>query len=173
MLMRCGVSSLRFTASCMAVLAITAGLTGCAKSPVDGPTWSLTGSRTMAPPAPQPVEVRPVYRGGRDPATGLAQPHIQEPAPRQASVEMAPLAPLPSGIAKPSALAPQKQGVSAAAPSPVSKTADGRTIIDVRPGDTLTGLATAHRVSVAGLMFTNNLRSPAVEPGMRLVLPPR
>ena len=141
----------------------------------------LFRSRAMAPVPPEPIAAvrppdrdpvyrAPVYRGGRDPSTGLAQ--------QQATVDMAPLPPLtqpaqptyaPKSIAKP--------GVLAAAPvapaGAVGRTADGRLIIDVRPGDTLTGIAAAHRVSVAGLMFTNNLRSPVVEPGMRLALPPR
>lgn len=164
-------SNVQRTAVFCAALAAAAGVSGCAKTQTDGPTWSLTGSRAVAPPVPQPAEPRPVYRGGRDPATGLAQPALQEPTPRHASVEMAPLAPIASTPAKPNALA--KTGVGVAAPAPANKTADGRMIVDVRPGDTLTGIAAAHRVSVAGLMFTNNLRSPAVEPGMRLVLPSR
>lgn len=148
-------------------------LAGCAKGPTDGPTWSLTGSRAMAPVPPEPMAAirppdrAPVYRGGRDPSTGLAQP--------QATVDMAPLPPPTQPTYAPKSTV--KPGVLAAAPvapaGAVGKTADGRLIIDVRPGDTLTGIAAAHRVSVAGLMFTNNLRSPVVEPGMRLALPPR
>ena len=43
--------------------------------------------------------------------------------------------------------------------------------IEVQPGDTLTGLAKQHRVSVAELMSVNNLQSPVVRPGQKLALP--
>lgn len=43
--------------------------------------------------------------------------------------------------------------------------------IEVQPGDTLTGLAKQHRVSVAELMSVNNLQSPIVRPGQKLALP--
>lgn len=43
--------------------------------------------------------------------------------------------------------------------------------IEVQRGDTLTGLAKQHRVSVAELMSVNNLQSPIVRPGDKLALP--
>jgi hypothetical protein len=171
MLPSSSMSRVPSAALCAAALALSVCITGCAKSPTDGPSWSLTGSRAGAPTAPTPSPPQPVYRGGRDPATGLAPPAYQEPMPRPASVAMAPLPPVAQTPAKPGV--PANAGISVAAPAPASKTADGRTIVDVRHGDTLTSIAAAHRVSVAGLMFTNNLRSPAVVPGQRLVLPPR
>lgn len=56
--------------------------------------------------------------------------------------------------------------------APVSNTmpASGATI-EVQQGDTLTGIAKQHRVSVAELMSVNNLQSPVVRPGQRLALP--
>jgi LysM repeat protein len=144
------------------------GVGACSKPDVDGPTWSLTGSRAVAPPTPvEPVRQPPVYRGGRDPATGLA---IGEAARPNLPAEITPL-----GAVKPSAGKVQAIGV-ATSPSlsqVPTKTADGRAIVQVRPGDTLTSIAATHRVSIAGLMFANNLRNPTVEPGMHLVLPPR
>lgn len=43
--------------------------------------------------------------------------------------------------------------------------------IEVQQGDTLTGIAKRHRVSVSELMSVNNLQSPVVRPGQRLALP--
>jgi murein DD-endopeptidase MepM/ murein hydrolase activator NlpD len=43
--------------------------------------------------------------------------------------------------------------------------------IEVQQGDTLTGIAKQHRVSVAELMSVNNLQSPVVRPGQKLALP--
>jgi LysM repeat protein len=146
------------------------GVAGCAKSNPDGPTWSLTGSRGAAPLPPEPISPRPEYKGGRDAQTGLArapgpQPITAIQPARHAAVEIAPLPPIAGQAAntKPAAAPAARPG----------RTADGRTIIDVQTGDTLTSISAAHHVSVAALMFANNLRSPAVQPGMRLVLPTR
>lgn len=44
-------------------------------------------------------------------------------------------------------------------------------IIEVRPGDTLYGIARRHNVSVAELMSVNQLASPTIRPGQHLALP--
>jgi murein DD-endopeptidase MepM/ murein hydrolase activator NlpD len=43
--------------------------------------------------------------------------------------------------------------------------------IEVQPGDTVSSLARKHNVPIADLMQANDLRSPALRPGQRLVLP--
>jgi hypothetical protein len=154
------------------VAGLGVSLGGCSKPSVDGPTWSLTGSREVAPPVPhEPIVQTPVYRGGRDPSTGRA---MGDAAPSQV---MADPKSSTRGL-RPTLQAPEKPGgVTMAAlappPSPVSKTPDGRTIVTVQPGETLTGIAAAHRVSISGIMFANNLRNPTVVSGQKLVLPPR
>jgi murein DD-endopeptidase MepM/ murein hydrolase activator NlpD len=56
--------------------------------------------------------------------------------------------------------------------APASSTIPGPgPTIEVQQGDTLTGIAKQHRVSVAELMSVNNLQSPIVRPGQRLALP--
>ena len=49
----------------------------------------------------------------------------------------------------------------------------GANVVEVRPGDTLLKVVTRHRVSVAALMSANELRSPTVETGQRIIIPAR
>lgn len=60
---------------------------------------------------------------------------------------------------------------AAAAMRPAVKPAPGQRTIVAEPGDTLYSLSRKHRVSMSALMDANRLRSPAVQPGDRLVLP--
>jgi hypothetical protein len=148
------------------------GLSGCSKPSVDGPTWSLTGSRAVAPPVPRDATPpMPVYRGGRDPLTGHANVDATPLSPSVAQQSGA------AAMGQSSGAVNKPTGVTMAAlpppTSPVTKTPDGRLIVTVQPGETLTAIAATHRVSISGLMFTNNLRNPSVTPGQKLVLPPR
>jgi LysM domain len=164
--------SLALMLGTIGAFALSVGLGGCSKPSVDGPTWSLTGSREVAPPIPpEPVGQTPVYRGGRDPSTGRAMgdaapPHVVADVKSSArGLQPTYQAPGKSGGVTMAALAPPS--------NPITKTPDGRTIVTVQPGETLTGIAAAHRVSISGIMFANNLRNPTVVSGQKLVLPPR
>jgi murein DD-endopeptidase MepM/ murein hydrolase activator NlpD len=70
------------------------------------------------------------------------------------------------------AYAPASRAMAPAArPVPVSTvTASGQTI-EAQPGDTLSGIARQYRVSISELMSINNLQSPVLRPGQKLMLP--
>lgn len=65
--------------------------------------------------------------------------------------------------------AAQAPAFAAAAPR-VSPSPGQRTVV-VAPGDTLYGISRRYHVSMAALMDSNRMRSPAVKPGDTLVLP--
>lgn len=173
---------MRFAAPCRSALApvslaiATALLAGCSNATRfnDGPTWSLTGGKDAAPPPPGRTE--PAYRGGRDPVTGRAvqqQSGIAPGAP-PANGQHLPPPPRPYDqalAAQPGT--PPARGVAGVASTQLGSNAYGRRIITVQPGDSLAGVAAAHRVSIASLMFANNLRDAYVLPGQQLVIPPR
>jgi murein DD-endopeptidase MepM/ murein hydrolase activator NlpD len=97
---------------------------------------------------------------------------LPEPTPPPAVVrpyseqswKKSPQAPLPVAAA-PSYAAPS----DASAPAAVAST-HGETI-EVKPGDTLYGLSKRHHVSLAELMSANQMTSPNLKPGQKLVLP--
>jgi len=94
------------------------------------------------------------YRGGRDPATGVARRPSWSPT---GSVAAAPLpAPMPDYAG--SYAGRRSEGY------------DYRTIY-VQPGDTIEVISQRHNVPVAALMEANRLDSPYVVPGQRLLLP--
>ena len=155
------------------------GLTGCAQSASYGSTAPahITGSTerfdrspamTRRPVAtltdveaeekPRPVPPDPYknirYKGGRDPATGVA-PNFNGEMSGPVSTPMK----VPRMVAAPPA-----------APAPVVPDA---AIIEVQAGDTLFGIARRHKVSVAGLMQANKITSPTIAPGQKLLLPAR
>jgi len=96
-----------------------------------------------------------VYRGGRDPLTGKAQP------PTWGS---------PPTVGQPGQA--QQAGVAAPRTGQRSQVA-GRTVIEVGEGDTLYGLSTKYRVSMNSIMLANGLNDPSLAPGQRLVIPTR
>ena len=100
------------------------------------------------PPAASPAPVR--LAGLPDPVSRETEPRRQPEPPRR---ETAP-APRASG---PAAIVP----VSAAS----------GTQIEVQQGDTVYALAKRHNVSIAELMSANNLQTPMIRPGQKLVLP--
>jgi murein DD-endopeptidase MepM/ murein hydrolase activator NlpD len=67
-----------------------------------------------------------------------------------------------------SAPVPRTAG-SIADPSPAP--VGGATTIEVQHGDTVYGLAKRHHVSISELMSANNLQTPMIRPGQKLVLP--
>ncbi len=112
-------------------------------------------------PAPQPVSEAP------SPVrlSGLPEPVSREPEARRtfappqrasepSSREVAPIGRNGGSIADP-------------APAPISD----RSTVEVRQGDTVYGIAKRHRISIAELMSANNLATPMIRPGQRLVLP--
>ena len=70
----------------------------------------------------------------------------------------------------PTALAPPVH-TGAIAQAPFAPAQASGQSIDVQPGDTLYGLSKKHHVSVAALMSVNQLTTPALKPGQKLVLP--
>ena len=84
------------------------------------------------------------------------------------SVASAPPAPQPA--ARPVASAPT--AAPAAVPAVPAKPGGPRVVV-VGPDDTLTGISGRHRTSIAAIMAANNLASPRIVPGQRLVIPSR
>ena len=118
-----------------------------AGGPVDQGNWGNSGTRngtTLPPPAPRQALMPPPASQGVKIASLPATPPAQ---PAQA------LRPAPVGSA-------QNTG-----------TQNTGTTIDVQPGDTLYGLAKRHGVSIASLMDANQLTSPNLKPGQKLVVP--
>ena len=147
--------------------------TGCS-SPAgraDGPSWSLGSNKstgeTSAPAsqadgkAADPAHAY-AYRGGRDPATGLAGP----PAWQNPSAQYEP-APLPQ-VASPNDQLPARPWPRT---PPADMNAAGDRMITVQKGDTLYGLSLQHHVSVSALKAANNLSADTILPGHKLVLP--
>lgn len=177
---------------------MTLALPGCAQNPRTGPTAALPDRQAARedPNEEQPYSVPPdrfkdvQYRGGRDPASGVA-PGLD------GRVEQTPLPPpkggkaTAAGKATPSAPAPAAKtasgksryddayrppaktaSISRAAPPPaqVSPLAEGEIIV-VKPGDTVQSIAARYNVPVDALIQANNLRGGRVVPGQRLTLP--
>jgi LysM domain len=163
----------------LAVVSLALVLGACSHTTMPGPTWNLTGGkdRALLPPKPiyaeaprqaalppPPPTLQPVatYRGGRDPITGRApsfggaQPGLR-PAPAQ-----------PPAMTQPRPM-DQKSQVE---PVRVARApADRARTVEVRPGQTLSIIATEQRVSLASLMAANNLRDPYLIPGQMLTIP--
>ena len=89
-----------------------------------------------------------------------ATPPVARPYSEQ-SWKKSPEAPLPGQAA-----APSYQPSVAPAPA----TASGETV-DVKPGDTLYAISKRHHVAIGELMSANNLSSPNLKPGQKLVIP--
>jgi LysM domain len=160
-------------AAVLAVMSCAIVSSACSHNTMPGPTWNLTGGRDRAPVPPKSIYAEPprqaalppppssqqpvaTYRGGRDPVTGRApsfggtQPGFQQTAPQPAMTQPRP--------------ADQR---SQTAPAQVG----GARSVEVRPGQTLSMIATEQRVSLASLMAANNLRDPYLIPGQMLTVP--
>jgi murein DD-endopeptidase MepM/ murein hydrolase activator NlpD len=94
---------------------------------------------------PEPVTHEPEARRASEPPRRTSEPLRRDPAP----------------------IAPAKGSIANPAPAPVG----GATTIEVQHGDTVYGLAKRHRVSISELMSANNLQTPMIRPGQKLVLP--
>jgi LysM repeat protein len=112
---------------------------------------------------------------GIDSGASAAEANYPPPANRSASPRVAAL-PEPTGVAvpPPAAASAHRPGATmpraAAVPVQAKPIAAGATI-EVAAGDTLYGIAKRHAVPVNELMTVNNLTSPTIKPGQKLVLP--
>ena len=153
-------------------LAVGVGIGGCSNPAEQGgspnvgldPTKSETKGAQTATASP-PNDTRPapgntdspyVYRGGRDPVTGLATG-----AP-QLAVERSTTPPVGPATAKNAAW-------SRTPPTDIDS--QGRRTLRVQKGDTLFDISLRHHVSLEALMAANNLSSPKIMPGQTIVLP--
>jgi len=145
----------------VAAVALSLTLTACSADVTrfDGPSFSLTGEKTPGPAGPHP----------RSGLTGEGADGVPPPA----STRMASLPPPsnPGYAAQP--LPPPREipaDRAAAAPRPRA-TPSGETV-DVHAGDTISGIARRHHVTVAALSEVNNLGPNAtIKAGQKLVLP--
>lgn len=111
-------------------------------------TGAETEPSILPPPGPAPVR-----------QSGLPEPIYRDSEPRR---QQEPLRREP--------VAGQSRAVPAA-PATAAKGTAGRTAVEVQQGDTLYGIAKQHKVAISELMSANNLQSPTIRPGQRLVLP--
>jgi murein DD-endopeptidase MepM/ murein hydrolase activator NlpD len=132
-----------------------------AREPVASGAWEL--------PPPAPASARrpaaaPRSSGGRVDVASL--PPIaseQAPTPRAMAVTSPePVSPAPVSLAT----APP----AAVPPSAAPAEARGQEI-EVRPGDTLYGIAKRHKVMISDLMAANDLKGPNIKPGQKLIVP--
>lgn len=161
-------------------------LAGCSADVVrldSSPSFSLNdppGARTLRPSAglnrsavgASTVDVAPTqtYSPPALPDRGIevaALPPPTSPAPVSVPAYNAPppvqTQPTSSGSATPAVAPPRK-------PAPVATTEKG-VAIEVKPGDTLYGLAKQHNASISDMMQVNGLTSAALKPGQTLYLP--
>ncbi len=94
-------------------------------------------------------------------------PPVARPYSEQ-SWKRSPMAPLPASPAP--AYAPASAETVASAQAVTAGQSAGQTI-DVQPGDTLFGLSKRHHVSIAALMSANQMTTPNLKPGQKLIIP--
>ena len=135
------------------------------------PTGYLGGNPEAAPP-PAPVTgstYEPPRPVARDKGVQMSALPAPVPAAPPASVVNDPPAPARQASRAPHA-APTSAPAAHQAPLHQAAAPVGEEI-EVKQGDTLYGLSKKHRVSINELMQANNLRSPSLKPGQKLVLP--
>ena len=183
---RCQPSGAVVRRSALASIVLaTASLAGCsADISRFGPSLSLNDPPRQSSPMPAepmrrgvgaPVETEPGY--DRQPAPAPLVPPPREPAVRMSGLpdpEPRPEAPpVQAPIIKrtpPPVATPRAPTPVAGRQVPTIAAAPGETI-EVKPGDTLYGIAKRHRVAISEIMTLNNLTTPALKPGQKLVLP--
>lgn len=118
-----------------------------------------------APPAPYTYSPTPYEPAPAGPVrmAGLPEPVSRDGAPARTTEPLRP--------AEPRHTAPSP----ARDPAPVTDDAQrppaGGTTIEVRQGDTVYALAKRHRVSISEMMSANNLQTPMIRPGQKLIVP--
>lgn len=112
--------------------------------------------------------VRPIPRGGNAGASsGVSVANLPDTTVAQSKIPVD-VPPVKRAAPRPAlqpAAAPTAGAATASAP-----TTGGQTI-DVAPGDTLYRISAQHRVSIADLMAANNMQSPVIKPGQKLIIP--
>lgn len=130
------------------------------------------GDAPMAPPGPATDRRLPEPYGGpsrTEPEPAVRMSALPEPAPRAPAVRPAP--PPRAALAPASPAAPVTPKATFDRAPAAASPPQGTVTIDVQPGDTLYGLSKKHRVSISELMSLNNLQTPAIKPGQKLLLP--
>ena len=97
--------------------------------------------------------------------SGLPEPVSRQPEPRRSDVP----AQRANEPPRRDAPAPIRSAGSIANPSPAP--VSDQATVEVKSGDTVYGIAKRHHVSIAELMSANNLSTPMIRPGQKLVLP--
>lgn len=144
----------------VAAVALSMTLAACSADVTrfDGPSFSLTGDKTPGSAASHP----------RSGLTGEGSEGVPPPSSRVASL------PQPSGPGYAAQPLPPPRDVPAdrAAPAPRARPAASGETVEVHAGDTISGIARRHHVSVAALTEVNNLgTNSTIKPGQKLVLP--
>lgn len=131
---------------------------------------------------PRPSVLRPSEPiGRRSVGAPVAQPeNWSDSGPRgslpppvtgsQPAAPLPPTTPTTAGLSKPF---DRPKPAVAAAPAPGQKIPNvpTGTTVDVQPGDSLYSIAKRHNVALSALMEVNQLKSPNLKPGQKLVLP--
>lgn len=159
-------------------IALLAGGCSADVARFDSPTFNLTESKAATPLPAEPMRRADSAEPANPSGGAYFPPASKTPAVRVAGLPEA--APPPQPFTAP---APRAQQIAAApraaalAPAPATPlagpavaSASGDQVV-VQPGDTLFGLAKKHNVSVGELMSVNDLKTPAIKPGQKLVLP--
>lgn len=173
------------------LLALTATLAGCSADigRFDGSLGFNGNDNTRTAAMSQPLPTEPVRRNNAGipvdndsydrPAAGAP---YTPPPPREPPVRMSGLPdpatppaatppPSPPPAARPRTPAPTARTPAAPATQPSTIAPRAGETIEVQQGDTLYGISKRHRVAISELMTLNNLQSPAIKPGQKLVLP--
>ncbi|MBX9683111.1 MAG: LysM peptidoglycan-binding domain-containing M23 family metallopeptidase [Hyphomicrobium sp.] len=166
-----GVDSLR--PARYAALVVTVLAAGCS---ADVTRFDSTSFNLNDPPGAEspPVPSEPVHSGSlSDNTNRVAQSTPRGPygAGANSGDNGVDVAALPEPVtSQPPAASVRPFGTSPPQQTAYEPAARGETI-EVHAGDTLYGLSKRHQVSLAELMSANNLTSPALKPGQKLVLP--
>lgn len=133
------------------------------------PTGYLGANPDAAPP-PAPV-TGPAYQPPRPAARDTGVQMSALPAPVPSAPPPAPLVNDPPASPRQTSRPQQPSPAHAAHAAPAHETAQTGEEIEVKHGDTLYGLSKKYRVSLNELMQVNNLKSPSLKPGQKLLLP--
>jgi murein DD-endopeptidase MepM/ murein hydrolase activator NlpD len=158
----------------VALMAFSVLSAGCSADVTrfDSSSFSLNDPPATASTAPPPPPVRsasdydnPVSRSSPRGPYGAGAKGVEMAALPDAT----PPSPPPATTPAPPARGYRPMAAASPVPAPTA-VASGETI-EVAPGDTLYGLSRKHHVSLAELMAANQLTTPALKPGQKLVLP--
>ena len=122
-------------------------------------------SEPAPPPPTTPYSYNPApYQPPGSTTAPVRQAGLPEPVSREPEARR-----LPEPSRRDSGKSAARPTTSIADPSPAP--IRGGHVIEVQPGDTVYGLAKKHRVSISELMTANQLQTPMIKPGQKLVVP--